>query len=66
MSEINLVKVVKKVEKDGVVKHYSNYYLNCGDLSVQVKPSFIDSSNFKLLDAICEITKKGVDVDGRN
>lgn len=56
---IKLVKNVKKVEKDGITKNYSNYYLVYGDLYVQIKPSFIDSSNFKLLDAICEICKKG-------
>lgn len=57
--EISLVKVVKEVDYKGVKKKFSNYYLNVGDLHVQIKPSFIDSSNFKLLDAICEILKKG-------
>lgn len=59
---IKLVKKVKTVEVNGVTKHYSNYYLVLGDLYVQIKPSFIDSSNFKLLDAICEICKKGENV----
>lgn len=56
---IKLVKKVKVVENNGIKKSYSNYYLVFGDLYVQIKPSFIDSSNFKLLDAICEISKKG-------
>lgn len=56
---IKLVKKVKEVDYNGQKRKFSNYYLNVGELHVQIKPSFIDSSNFKLLDAICEICKKG-------
>ena len=54
---IEIVKRVNEVNVGGVVKHYSNYYINCGDLHVQIKPCFIDSANFKLLDAICLVSQ---------
>lgn len=56
---LEIKKDVKVVEKEGAVKHYSNYYLVFNGLVVQIKPCFIDSHNFKLLDAIVELTKKG-------
>lgn len=56
---LEIKKDIKVVEKDGKTYHYSNYYLVYNGLVVQVKPSFIDSHNFKLLDAIVELSKKG-------
>ena len=56
---MKLLKKVVKVEKNGEVKHYSNYYVQYGDVIVQVKPSFVDSQNYKMLDLLCELSKKG-------
>ena len=60
---ISLIKKVVEVEKNGVKKHYSNYYVQCGDVLVQVKPSFVDSQNYKMLDLIVELSKKGERTD---